>query len=64
MTIRKYFSGPREYEAYTPYVLAVDGKIDDVFTNKKSAERARDRLPAYVHGEVMTRKQFAAEHRA
>lgn len=48
MTIRKYFSGPREYEAYTPYVLAVDGQISDVFTNKKSAERAKDRLPAYV----------------
>mgnify|MGYP006179755883 CR=1 FL=1 len=61
-TKRKYFSGPEEYANYTPYVLVVNGEIQEAFTSKQSAERAREKLPFHVYGYVMTRKQFAKEH--
>ena len=64
MTKRKYFSGPEEYEAYTPYILVIEGEVHDAFTNKRSAERASEKLPPYIYGEVMTRRQFAIEQSA
>lgn len=58
MTEQMIFSGPREYERYTPYVVIVQNAIEKAFHTKRAALTFAQSLPYYVYARVMTRKQF------